>query len=397
MSPTDWWVMYGSSAPTVRKLAIKILSQTASASACERNWSTFALIHTKQRNKLGYNRLEKLVFCYYNMKLKLRDREAAHSHVDQKDPLDVFDIGTEFDDDEERDQLYEWIRPLHLDDEERNPSPTVAREARAQGINVEQVIQEEVIGPDRETIDALVGRANILISSRGGSRDSHVPSMINESSSSTRSGGSSSIRGDDSGGDHGVQGYSGNQVDQMSPFTCETQFTHATQDGDHGSRRAGPGIGAIGKNYTPRERGQGSMSRHENDSLSPSIDSFGVRGSNDGPYPYSQNLAMPYPAYTMPYGVQSSDNSWSQSEGQSSNNYGYGQGQAMPNPYYNFQYGNPQSAPLGPYGWHVNQYMQNYKCEVSFNDYSSQYTKGSAQRDDTDSENFVPHRSSTWF
>nr|XP_011469380.1 PREDICTED: uncharacterized protein LOC105352942 [Fragaria vesca subsp. vesca] len=78
MSPTDWWVMYGSSAPTVRTLAIKVLSQTASASTCERNWSTFALIHTKQRNRLGYSRLEKLVFCYYNMRLKIRDREPAY-------------------------------------------------------------------------------------------------------------------------------------------------------------------------------------------------------------------------------------------------------------------------------------------------------------------------------
>ena len=37
----EWWVMYGDSAPTVRKLAMKILSQTASSSTCERNWSTF--------------------------------------------------------------------------------------------------------------------------------------------------------------------------------------------------------------------------------------------------------------------------------------------------------------------------------------------------------------------
>ncbi|KAM2042761.1 hypothetical protein ACFX16_036419 [Malus domestica] len=37
MSPTEWWIMYGTDAPTVRKLAIKVLSQTASSSACERN------------------------------------------------------------------------------------------------------------------------------------------------------------------------------------------------------------------------------------------------------------------------------------------------------------------------------------------------------------------------
>ncbi|XP_070671677.1 uncharacterized protein [Malus domestica] len=71
MSPTEWWIMYGTDAPTVRKLAIKVLSQTASSSACERNWSTFALIHTKQRNKLAHSSLEKLVYYYCNMKLQI--------------------------------------------------------------------------------------------------------------------------------------------------------------------------------------------------------------------------------------------------------------------------------------------------------------------------------------
>ena len=35
----------------------------------------------------------------------------------------------------------------------------------------------------------------------------------------------------------------------LSPFTGEDDFMHATQDENHGSRRAGPGIGAIGKPY----------------------------------------------------------------------------------------------------------------------------------------------------
>ncbi|VVA40531.1 PREDICTED: LOW QUALITY PROTEIN, partial [Prunus dulcis] len=100
MSPTEWWIMYGTDAPTVRKLAIKVLSQTTSSSACERNWSTFALIHTKQRNRLAHSRLEKLVYCYYNMKLQIRDKEAEIDHVDRGDPLDVFDIAAEDDDTE---------------------------------------------------------------------------------------------------------------------------------------------------------------------------------------------------------------------------------------------------------------------------------------------------------
>ena len=40
----------------------------------------------------------------------------------------------------------------------------------------------------------------------------------------------------------------------LSPVTGEDDFTHATQDEDHGSRRAGPGIGAIGKSCRGRQR-----------------------------------------------------------------------------------------------------------------------------------------------
>ena len=53
----EWWFMYGNQTPTLRKLAIKVLSQTVSSSACGRNWSMFALINIKQRNRLAYPRL----------------------------------------------------------------------------------------------------------------------------------------------------------------------------------------------------------------------------------------------------------------------------------------------------------------------------------------------------
>ncbi|KAB2599991.1 hypothetical protein D8674_010262 [Pyrus ussuriensis x Pyrus communis] len=67
-------------------------TETTSSSACERNWSTFALIHTKQRNHLAYTRLEKIVFCYYNMKLKLRDEEAEMNKVAENDYINLLDI-----------------------------------------------------------------------------------------------------------------------------------------------------------------------------------------------------------------------------------------------------------------------------------------------------------------
>ena len=39
----------------------------------------------------------------------------------------------------------------------------------------------------------------------------------------------------------------------FSSFTGEDDFTHATQDEDHGSRRAGLSIGVIGKPYRGRQ------------------------------------------------------------------------------------------------------------------------------------------------
>ncbi|KAM1623848.1 hypothetical protein PS1_022264 [Malus domestica] len=123
----------------------------------------------------------------------------------------------------------------------------------------------------------------------------------------------------------------------MSLFTGEANFTHATQDDDHGSRRAGPGIGARGKDYTRRERGKGTLSSQEDDSLSITLDSVGVGSSNHG---YPHNQPFPYPSYPIHVGMELSD-SWKESETQSSNDFAYGQCQSISD----------------PYRWHVNNYM----------------------------------------
>ncbi|XVF21048.1 hypothetical protein REPUB_Repub12eG0056700 [Reevesia pubescens] len=72
MNSAEWWMIYGTFVPELQNLTIKVLSQTTSASTCERNWSTFSYIHTKARNRLKYERLQKLVFTFYNMRLKMR-------------------------------------------------------------------------------------------------------------------------------------------------------------------------------------------------------------------------------------------------------------------------------------------------------------------------------------
>ena len=41
-------------------------------------------------------------------------------------------------------KLFEWVRPLHLDDEDGNPGPRIAAHVREEGVNVERVLSEEV-------------------------------------------------------------------------------------------------------------------------------------------------------------------------------------------------------------------------------------------------------------
>ena len=135
--------MYGNYAPTLRNLALKVLSQSASSSVCERNSSIFSLIHTKQRNRLAYPRLQQLVFCYYNMKLKIRDMQAETDKVAKKDYLDLLDISVEFGEEEDN-QLFQWVRPLHLDDENENFDPRITAHVREAGVDIERVLSKEV-------------------------------------------------------------------------------------------------------------------------------------------------------------------------------------------------------------------------------------------------------------
>ncbi|KAM0827243.1 hypothetical protein ACQ4PT_068324 [Festuca glaucescens] len=75
LSPTQWWLSLGGDVGTLQKYALRIVSQCTSSSGCERNWSTFALIHTQVRNRLGYEKLHKLVYVHYNLQLRVQQIE----------------------------------------------------------------------------------------------------------------------------------------------------------------------------------------------------------------------------------------------------------------------------------------------------------------------------------
>uniref|UniRef100_A0ACD6A3D0 Uncharacterized protein n=1 Tax=Avena sativa TaxID=4498 RepID=A0ACD6A3D0_AVESA len=84
LSPTDWWLTFGGETELLQKYALRIVSQCVSSSGCERNWSTFALIHTIVRNRLSFEKIHKMVFCHYNLRMRIRQilDEAIDKEVD---------------------------------------------------------------------------------------------------------------------------------------------------------------------------------------------------------------------------------------------------------------------------------------------------------------------------
>jgi hypothetical protein len=87
----EWWNLYATEAPNLRQVAVKVLSQTSSAGGCERNWSTFNLIHSKRRNKLGIDKLNDLVYIHYNTRLRMRHIQEGFDFKNKEmtDPIDL--------------------------------------------------------------------------------------------------------------------------------------------------------------------------------------------------------------------------------------------------------------------------------------------------------------------
>ncbi|KAK9048033.1 hypothetical protein SSX86_033004 [Deinandra increscens subsp. villosa] len=72
VAPHIWWRTYGIDTSLLQTFAMTVLSQTCSASPCERNWSAFDNLHSKKRNCLLQQKLNDLVFIQYNTRLKRR-------------------------------------------------------------------------------------------------------------------------------------------------------------------------------------------------------------------------------------------------------------------------------------------------------------------------------------
>ncbi|CAB5390292.1 unnamed protein product [Rhizophagus irregularis] len=72
VDPITWWSgNFSDSAPELTQVAKKVLSIPTSSAASERNWSAFAYIHDKKRNRLRADRVFKLVYIYSNYRLQM--------------------------------------------------------------------------------------------------------------------------------------------------------------------------------------------------------------------------------------------------------------------------------------------------------------------------------------
>lgn len=71
MSPLDWWrthfdsdICEADGGASVKKAIEQLFTATATSSSVERIFSTYGLVQSKLRNKLGNEKAAKLVFLY---------------------------------------------------------------------------------------------------------------------------------------------------------------------------------------------------------------------------------------------------------------------------------------------------------------------------------------------
>eukprot|EP00253_Pinus_taeda_P006057 PITA_06057 len=92
MNLVRWWICHGVNGVHLQNLTIHILSQVASPSSAERNWSTYGFIHSVKHNRLGSKKAEDLVYVHFNLRLASRRGPEYNSgpskewDVDAKNP-----------------------------------------------------------------------------------------------------------------------------------------------------------------------------------------------------------------------------------------------------------------------------------------------------------------------
>jgi hAT family C-terminal dimerisation region len=81
MPAHKWWDLVGGEAQALRKVAMRVLSKTTSASACERNWAAFEAVQQPKRTRLGSRRLNDLTYLRVNLRLLQARQDPDYKNV----------------------------------------------------------------------------------------------------------------------------------------------------------------------------------------------------------------------------------------------------------------------------------------------------------------------------
>ena len=86
----------------MRTVAMRVLSKTSSASACERSWSAFAAVQTSKRTRLTSEHVNDLVYLRANLRLQQKrvDTTFAQSVAEWMDDTAVEEVDVDTVDDQ---------------------------------------------------------------------------------------------------------------------------------------------------------------------------------------------------------------------------------------------------------------------------------------------------------
>ena len=112
MDPISWWQsFYLQSEPDLSELCVLALAITPTTGAAERSWSAHGFIHNLKRNALSHDIVEKLVYLFWNLKIK----HYWHGFEAEEDEPEPFEEQAQFEPDFGYEPLEMDIDPL-LDD-----------------------------------------------------------------------------------------------------------------------------------------------------------------------------------------------------------------------------------------------------------------------------------------
>ncbi|XP_062082381.1 uncharacterized protein LOC133788794 [Humulus lupulus] len=162
--PVEWWDNFGDEVPELKSFATRVLGLTCSASACERNWSTFNQVHTKRRNRLSTKKMNSLVYIMYNKKLKHKFFK-KQSRREEDDPLIVENVSSDDEwvanpnDEEDGDsRAIEVGGEIEIEDEGGSLAPRKRKRNQAP-IEVNLDEEDEFEGGEDDSEDGDDGRA----------------------------------------------------------------------------------------------------------------------------------------------------------------------------------------------------------------------------------------------